>query len=161
VHLKDTKSKLKMKNDHDKKRYVKKSDIEVGDNVVVKDVSKKKSAPYVPKPMVVTRKHGSMVTAKRSDNSKVTRNVSFFKRVPISGYESESESDEEEDENDTNVPDTPAVRPDAAPPEPVMAQPEPTPRRKSVVPKPVTPRAERPQRSKKVPSRYKDFVIGK
>ena len=76
----DKAEKLKMKGyaDH---ANAKPSKIMIGDSVVVKDTSLKKSnSAYHPEPMEVVEKKGSMMTAENGRRS-VTRNSSFFKQV--------------------------------------------------------------------------------
>jgi hypothetical protein len=56
-----------------------------GDTVLVRQAHRNKlSTPFDPKPLVVTGVKGSMITAKRTDNSTVTRNVAHFRRVNVS-----------------------------------------------------------------------------
>ena len=92
VRNQDHQAKMKMKHYHDRKSYIKQSNLEEGDWVLVKNTSLKKSTPYQPTPLQVIAKNGSMVTATAA-GAKVTRNTSFFKKVPRrrSGLDSDDE----------------------------------------------------------------------
>ena len=87
----DTQQKQKMKKYADIKNNAKPSTIRVGDPVLIKDTSMKKATHFKPRPLVVTHKKGSMITAQQG-HQKVTRNSSFFKKSPEYPVESESES---------------------------------------------------------------------
>ncbi|XP_022803357.1 uncharacterized protein K02A2.6-like [Stylophora pistillata] len=72
----------KMKAYADKHNHAKHSDFEVGDRVLIKQPKHNKlSTPFCPEPLEITQKKGSMVTAQNADHS-VTRNSSFFKKLP-------------------------------------------------------------------------------
>ena len=100
----DAKKKSKAKHHADKKRYVKTSNIQVGDAVLVRNEKKGKVEPkYDPRPYTVVVKKGTMVTASR-DNPRhlITRNTSFFKRLKTYGNNNkldETEGDDEITEN--------------------------------------------------------------
>lgn len=65
------------------KNNARKSNLTVGDNVLVKQPKENKlSTPFDPKPYQITDKKGTMVTAAREGKS-ITRNTTFFK--PIRG----------------------------------------------------------------------------
>ena len=54
-----------------------------GDTVLVRQRRRHKlSTPFNPVPLTVTFVNGTLVTAKRPDNSTITRNISHFRRVP-------------------------------------------------------------------------------
>lgn len=73
-----------MKGYADKQNHAKHSDLEIGDRVLVKQPKHNKlSTPFSPEPMEIMEKKGSMITAQNADRS-VTRNSSFFKKVPPS-----------------------------------------------------------------------------
>lgn len=84
VELRDSYMKSKQKAYADDKAYVKPSPIGVGDTVIVRRDNPsmhKAEPPYARDTLIVSHKNGSMVTAK-NDTRSVTRNTSFFKRVP-------------------------------------------------------------------------------
>jgi transposase InsO family protein len=84
VRKRDSQQKLRMKSYADGKRYVKPSDLEVGDPVLVKRPFNmvKGNTPYETEPLTITAKKGSMITAK-GEGRCVTRNTSFFKKLVI------------------------------------------------------------------------------
>ena len=100
----DAKKKSKAKHHADKKRYVKTSNIQVGDAVLVRNEKKGKVEPkYDHRPYTVVVKKGTMVTASR-DNPRhlITRNTSLFKRLKTYGNNNkldETEGDDEITEN--------------------------------------------------------------
>ena len=68
----------------DLKRRAKSSDINVGDEVLVKQAKLNKYSPrFNTDPLIVTSIKGTAVTAMRPDNSTITRNVSYFKSFYI------------------------------------------------------------------------------
>ena len=71
--------------------------IQIGDTVLARqDKRNKLSTPFEPNQYVVTRRTGSMVTAKRcSDGRMVTRNSSSHKLLPSSAGECHQEMREE------------------------------------------------------------------
>ena len=73
-----------MKHHADNKRYVEPSTLTEGDTVFVKrdDSNKKSGTPYDPRPRVIVKKKGSMITAEADDGNTVTRNSSFSKSAP-------------------------------------------------------------------------------
>ena len=79
----DAKKKSQAKQYADKKLFVKTSNIQVGDAVLVRNGKKGKLEPkYDPRPYTVVVKNGTMVTASRNNPSHlITRNTSFFKRL--------------------------------------------------------------------------------
>ena len=82
IRKRDSSQKMKIKAYADKKCYVKPSEINLGDSVLVKRpfTMSKGSTVYNPNPMTVVKTKGSMITAKNADAS-VTRNSSFFKKL--------------------------------------------------------------------------------
>lgn len=126
VLIKDHSQKQKMKRYADDKAYVKPSNIQEGDSVLVKPTTpRRKTDPvYYENPYSVVSRKGSMVTAQRGDH-RITRNSSFFKSVKPTATThiiSDSESDDEEPTsvpdgtsgNDVpvvNVPDVPSAQP--------------------------------------------------
>ena len=80
IRRKDKEAKDKMKGYADRKRYVKYSNLKVGDLVLVRQRRIKKiDTPYNPTPYKITMKKGSMVTAESGSGHRITRNVTFFK----------------------------------------------------------------------------------
>ena len=86
LHAKDTKAKEIMKLYADQKIYMKLSNLQVRDDILViyTDVSKSK-LPYQQEPLTVVAKKGSMITTKRGEQI-LSRNSSFFKKstMPMS-----------------------------------------------------------------------------
>jgi len=106
IATRDKAMKAKQKMYHDAKSYVKPSTLEEGDVVVVKNTFDSRSKlPYHPEPLEITRKKGSMITA-RNDDRQVTRNSSHFKRLS-DGEVSQPVED---------------ITPDIEPPEPLIYQ---------------------------------------
>ena len=67
----------------DKRRFAKRSDIKIGDCVLVKQEKQNKLTPRFNKtPFVVVERKRSCVTAEDSNKRRITRNVSHFKRIP-------------------------------------------------------------------------------
>ena len=152
IASKDASSKKLMKDYADSKAYVKTSEIEVGDVVIVKQNPsyKKSDPPYRSTPYRVIQKRGSMVTAARGQQQ-VTRNSSFFKAVSDREVVDENVQDPDEDLFDdlgggaNDPPDIPHALPilqNAAP----INQPQVAVR-------------DRPQRDRRPPTRLKDYVL--
>ena len=71
-----------MKEYVDKCSNVKSTDLSVGDKVLIKQPKQNKmSTPFRPEPLQITHKKGSMITAQNGECT-VTRNSSFFKKLP-------------------------------------------------------------------------------
>ena len=89
IRTRDAKKKLQAKQYADRKSYVKKSIVKVGDVVRVRNEKKGKLEPvYDPGPYTVTQMKGTMVTATRTNpRHVVTRNTSYFKRLKVSNDE--------------------------------------------------------------------------
>lgn len=80
----DADKKQIMKKYADKRNHAKESDLQIGDKVLIKQEKENKmSTPFKPVPYEVKDRKGSMITARRGDHH-VTRNMSFFKRLPSS-----------------------------------------------------------------------------
>ena len=92
-----------MKEYADQRRQSKTSDMKVGNIVLVQQPKTNKlPTPFNPHPYKVVARKGSMVTAERGSH-KITRNVSFFKKIdtiPIP----ENEIDDEVDDPIPNAP---------------------------------------------------------
>jgi transposase InsO family protein len=74
-------SKRQMKSDLDKRLKTRKSSIEIGDHVLLRNETKSKTTPvFDPRPHIVTDKKGNMVTTRQNEKT-VTRNSSFFKKT--------------------------------------------------------------------------------
>ena len=79
----DAAAKLKMKSRADKRTRAKTTTLNEGDVVLVRrQKTGKFSTPFDPTPLVVTNRKGTMVTARRADGSRVTRNVSMVRSLP-------------------------------------------------------------------------------
>ena len=84
----DLEKKMLMKGYADNKRYVKPSDIQVGDSVLVRREAINKTTPaYEAEPLRVQYRKGTRVVAKRPDGSSVTRTTAHFKKVPFGSME--------------------------------------------------------------------------
>ena len=94
IRERDARQKQYMKELADERNRCQEHSVREGDKVLVKqDPSNKLDTPYKPKPYKVTSKKGSMVTAE-NENHKITRNSSFFKKIPEicdSRYDTQSE----------------------------------------------------------------------
>jgi hypothetical protein len=142
VREKDFKAKNIMKHYHDKKPYIKDSNISIGDRVIVKKTEGIKKH-FDPVPATVIKKKGTMITAQQGSKN-ITRNVSLFKRIHPD-YK-ELENDGEEDDEVPYTPD-PGGREEKLPAD--------------ITPVPAADQHEaepRPQRNRKPPVRYKDYV---
>ena len=102
----DARNKTRMKECADKRRNAKPCEITQGDKVLVKIAKRpnKLSPHYQPEPMTVSHRKGNMVTATRDGHS-ITRNVTFFKRLP-----KDIPHESAEDDDDTLVEETPEIR---------------------------------------------------
>jgi hypothetical protein len=81
MRKRDELKKSNMKRYADNKQYVKPSQLQLGDAVLVRQQKTNKlSTPYDPRPLVITDKKGTMITAENKDKT-VTRNSSFFKQM--------------------------------------------------------------------------------
>jgi len=84
----DLKKKMQMKGYANNKRYVKPSDIRVGDSVLVRKEAINKATPaYEAEPLRVQCGKGTRVVAKRPDGSSITRTTAHFKKVPFRSVE--------------------------------------------------------------------------
>ena len=127
----DAKRKEKMKEYTDKRRGAKPSAVKVGDTVLVKQQKLNKlSTKFGVDPYIVTKVKGTMITAEKNGHS-VTRNISFFKQVPVVPPVNQTEHDDDSD--DELVPDQNTRLP--------VAQ------------------ANRPVRARNQPIRFRDYVM--
>ena len=75
---------MQMKGCADNKRYVKPSDIQVGDSALVRREAINKTTPaYEAEPLWVQYREGTRLVAKRPKGSSITRTTAHFKRVPF------------------------------------------------------------------------------
>ena len=149
----DNDAKLKMKTYADKRNHAKPSTITIGDPVLIKsDNTKSKAAPpYDPKPLVVTERKGSMITAERNGR-RVTRNSSFFKPSPKLANDVPSDEEEEDEATTPLEPLVETVEPQQAPQIPVPQQAPQTPVQR-------TPAVRRSRRARNFPNKFRDFVM--
>ena len=78
----DKKEKRKMKENADTKSGAKERDIQIGDLVLIRQKRRNKfSSNFDPKPYRVVKVKGTTITALRNGHY-VTRNISFYKRIP-------------------------------------------------------------------------------
>lgn len=96
VRQTDAKRKTEMKEYADRYSHAKNTDLSVGDKVLLKQPKQNKmSTPFKPEPLEIKDKKGSMITAQNAERT-VTRNASFFKKLPSSVPVQLTPSDEEE-----------------------------------------------------------------
>ena len=122
----------KMKSHADKRTRAKNTTLNEGDIVLVRrQKTGKLSTPFDQTPLVVASRKGSMITARRADGSRVTRNVSMFRSLPYEPppLQSDVEGDVDDDSGAEATPPTA----DPVIPEPVEIG---EPRRSSRVGKP-------------------------
>ena len=147
----DMVAKSKMKMYADKRNHASPCDINVGDYVLIRQKKQDKlTTPYNPQPFLVTTRQGSMLTASSGDKS-VTRNSSYFKKIPCTT--SEPIRDEEE-----------IILPQSVIPQAVhddmnndMPNEQNTNEESDGVPKPI-PIPNRPVREKRKPKYLSDYV---
>ena len=78
----DLEKKMQIKGYADNKRYVKTSDIQIGDSVLVqRQAVNKATLAYETEPLQVQYRKGTGVVAKRADGSSITRTTANFKKV--------------------------------------------------------------------------------
>ena len=84
VRENDAAVKWKLKSHADKRTGARNATLNEGDVVLVRrqKTGKLSSTPFDPTPLVVASRKGSMITARRADGSRVTRNVSMFCSLP-------------------------------------------------------------------------------
>ena len=141
VRAEDSQAKGKMKEYADERANAKYSPVCVGDIVIVRQQRLNKLDPkYDPQPLTVEGRNGPMVTAKRPDGSKVTRNISLFHPVRTqdtkgqqNGYEMDFEygtTDLTEAQIPPQIaPVPPVLEPAAIAAPPIVDQPPVSPRR--------------------------------
>lgn len=88
LYQRDLEKKMQMKGYADRKKYVKTSDIQIGDSVLVrKEARNKASSAYEHEPLQVQYRKGTRVVAKRPDGSVITRTTAHYKKVPFRSAE--------------------------------------------------------------------------
>ncbi|XP_048735644.2 uncharacterized protein K02A2.6-like [Ostrea edulis] len=99
IRKNDEKAKMQMKQYADSKSGAKENNLEIGDNVLIKqNQTNKMSTPYNPNPMEIINKKGTLITA-RNEDREITRNASHFKEVNTEAI-NDREIDNAEDKSD-------------------------------------------------------------
>ncbi len=107
LRRRDKQAKRKMKIHADTRKKATPSTLKVGDFVLVRQKKQNKlTPPYDPKPLQITKKKGSMITAER-DGWRVTRNSSHFKQTLVGPAVND---DMDDDEIEGNVRETQGER---------------------------------------------------
>ena len=151
VRKRDWERKDKMKQYADNKPYIKKNSMKIGDSVFIKDNSFTKLTPYEPKPLTITNKKGSMITAERG-NKTITRNSSFFKKSPIPPSQDEEIGEYVDISNtDNDIPGNTGNSSNIPTTNTNMAEHLVTPEN--------TIKPQRPNRNRVPPRKYNDFVM--
>eukprot|EP00794_Sanderia_malayensis_P004215 gene4215-4778_t len=101
----DEKAKAAMKNYADTRNRSKESNINIGDVVLVKQPKRNKfTTRFNPDKYSVIAKNGTMITAENSKGHKITRNISFFRKVDFKMDASDIDSsDGYDDDHDDDV----------------------------------------------------------
>ena len=171
LRQRDAERKAKMKQYADGRRTTQ-SHIAEGDIVLVKQTRLNKTTPiFNPKPYTVVKRKETMVTAERPGHT-ITRNISFFKRIPdraLMQDDHDQENDDEDDDDsivtygqgiqDQNINN----QPNANGQHEAADQPQPVDQPDHVHHSPghaqhQSPRG-RPVRLRRLPNRFKDFVV--
>jgi len=85
LYQRDVEKKMQKKSYADNKRYVKTSENQIEDSVLVCiKAFNKASPPYETKPLQVKYRKGTRVVAERPEGSTITRSIAHFKKVPFS-----------------------------------------------------------------------------
>ena len=165
MRLNDGERKRQMKTYADSKRNTQFRELQVGDSVLVKQQANSKlTTPYLPEPLQVIQKKGSMITAKNSRRS-ITRNSSFFKKIPSQPNHNPSTPEPDLEEPAVVTSHSDAQPSDVlSPARPGPVTPPSTTQSKTTTPTaagpPVQqPAAVRPTRTRKPPERFKDFEL--
>ena len=139
----DAEQKGKAKTYADVQRKAEPSGIKVGDQVLVKQENMNKfSTYYKPTPHVVVEKNGSKVTAQSPQGNQIVRNSTHFRR-----YETGDDGDTTQGENNPTEPSEPEG--------PILE----TPTEVTDGGCSETPQRSRPQRERRLPEKFKDFVM--
>jgi len=135
--------KEKMKEYADKCSNAKGTDLSVGDKVLIKRPRQNKmSTPFKPEPLQITHKRGSMITAQNGERT-ITRNSSFFKKLPSNIPVHPVPSDQEEQSTPETVEPVESLA--LAPVEPPTLAPV------------ESPAPHRSARARRVPAHLKDY----
>ena len=84
LYQRDLEKKMQMKAQADQGKFVKASDIQIGDSMLVRqDASSKATPPFESEPLEVQHRKGTQVVARRKDGSTITRATApHFRKVP-------------------------------------------------------------------------------
>ena len=159
----DANRKADMKEYADRKGYVKRSDLQEGDLVLVRNAPtlRKSSAPFEKDPYRIVNKNNSMITAESASGRKVTRNSSFFKKLDpktIINEETRVSDDQDQDDDIDVPPDDPPniiIPPDIVIPPNIVVPPN----NVADAVEQVAPPATRERRQVRKPAWLKDFVM--
>ena len=136
---------------------MKPSELKVGDLVLLKNHNTTKSnPPYQPEPLIITQHKGSMITAERGQQQKITRNSSFFKKSPRAPTTAEMEPDHPDPTTSQNVPHNIPQPPQTPQPSPhIPSERFSTDNSATSTNIPL----RRPQRIGHLPKKYEDFIM--
>ena len=155
VRTHDTCAKLRMKQQHDKSVCVKPSPIAVGDSVIIRNTSLRKTTPYNLDHLRVVSRKGSMVTARRGERA-VTRNISFFKRI----LHDPAVPDEASEDEEPSIEACQQHMPEEMPQTMQQASSSQTETSHTACKQQAAQPSPRPVRVKRTPTKFKDFIMG-
>ena len=142
----DKLSKIKMTDYANTKRRTASSNLKCGDYVLVKQPKQNAlTTPYNTTPLMVEEKKGSMITARKPDGSRITRNSSHFRQLPPS-FQPAVDANADADAPDSDEVFTPATMHETPP----AAMPE--------IPPTSPPEVRRSGRVTKPPTYLDDYV---
>ena len=142
----------------DSKRQAKTSDLQVGDKVLVKQpVNSKMDTPYYPEPFTLVKKNGNSCTIQSPTGVNYKRNNTHLRKY-FSSVDVDHTDHIHSDHDHDDYPETDFVQDTELPSGKFNCNDVPD---KNVSKSPQPPLLSRPQRERKLPSRYKDFVIDK
>ena len=139
----DAIAKQKQKSYADKRNKARVRNLDIGDHVMLRRDSRgnKLTSTFHPYTLIIVAKKGNMISAE-GRNHRVTRNVSFFKRVPIVDMSRDTADDHLDDDVDNDVGVMPSTQQAPKPP--------------TAVSNPLPPR--RTHRQRQPPTYLKDYV---
>ena len=106
----DKQAKAAMKIYADTRKKSKESNINIGDVVLVKQPKRNKfTTRFNPDKYSVIAKKGTMITAQNSKGHKITRNISFFRKVDFTMDETDMDSNDGFHDDDNDNSDEPVV----------------------------------------------------
>ena len=144
----DQQRKQQMKSYADDRRNSKKHRLQIGDTVLVRQQKKNKlSSVYNPEPMTVTDINHSMITATRNDNTTITRDASFFKKIG----DNSTQGDIEEDDDVIPIKGPSETREEQQTVQPRQSQTD--------TDNNVDIEKRYPQRNRRLPSKFRDYVM--